>query len=1049
MCADSLLQQFGGAFQNTLGNIISAHDPDDFEVSTINKSPYYSLEHLPSCIRKTDTNFTILTLNVESILSKIDQLRILLNILKNENVVLDAVCIQESWLPDDYTSSTGIIQLDDYTCIPQGYYCGRKGGLITYIHSKYKVTKLDIGSKSNIWEHLIVDVYDKVLHSHIIVGNIYKPPRNNNNNENIDQFLRELDPLLQKLDTMNYDIALAGDYNINLLKINERLKFSEFFDKMLSHSLYPKITLPTRIGVRSATLIDNIYCKLSPNTIDSSAGILFTNLSDHLPSFLCIQRNFNFKTKKPPKLAKQKLNSPNAMENLKSELINIDITSKLNPDLNMNPNENYNHLIKVITETKEKHFPNKMVKFNKHRHKNNKWITYAIIKSIAYRDKLHLKKKKTNPLTDEYAILDNNLKVYNSILKKTIREAKVKYYDEIFEKYKYDIKNTWKHISEILNKSNKKKNQIVQIVVDGNIIQDKELMANKFNDFFANIGSKLASTIDTTNKKPFNSYLNKMITTSFVFNLLTPEETNKIIKSLKTKTSTGDDGISVKLMKYLAPALINALTLIINQSLITGIFPDQLKIAKVIPLYKKDNADMVNNYRPVSLLNALSKVFEKAAFNQLYKYFKENKLFYKNQYGFRDEHSTELASLELIDRVINDLDKKKNPVTVYMDLSKAFDTLDHSILLHKLKFYGISGFALSWFQSYLTNRYQYVSIDNTKSTLLPLDTGVPQGSILGPLLFLIYMNDIPSSSDYFDFILYADDTSLKSFISTRDPTNKTQVSDKINHELTKINDWLAVNKLSLNVAKTKFMIFHTKKNVLPIIPDLKIGNAKLERVTNFNFLGLLINDNLSWKPHTDYIANKISKYVGVLNRLKKFLPSHILKTLYFSLVQSNLNYSLLAWGYNCGRLKNIKKKAIRIISQSKYNAHTEPIMKSLGILKLEDLFKLNMLKWYYRFVKNKVPEYFSDFEILNQSDRHTHNTRLNMHILQPRTRLIASRHCLRNHISTIINATPTEIIQKINTHSYKGYSNYIKKKYLEGYSADCSIENCYICARHI
>ena len=244
------------------------------------------------------------------------------------------------------------------------------------------------------------------------------------------------------------------------------------------------------------------------------------------------------------------------------------------------------------------------------------------------------------------------------------------------------------------------------------------------------------------------------------------------------------------------------------------------------------------------------------------------------------------------------------------------------------------------------------------------------------------------------------------------------------------------------------MVFHTNKNVLPIIPDLKIGNAKLERVTNFNFLGLLINDNLSWKPHTDYIANKISKYVGVLNRLKKFLPSHILKTLYFSLVQSNLNYSLLAWGYNCGRLKNIQKKAIRIISQSKYNAHTEPIMKSLGILKLEDLFKLNMLKWYYRFVKNKVPEYFLNFEILNQSERHTHNTRLNMHILQPRVRLIASRHCLRNHISTIINATPTEIIQKINTHSYKGYSNYIKKKYLEAYSTECTIENCYICARH-
>ena len=182
------------------------------------------------------------------------------------------------------------------------------------------------------------------------------------------------------------------------------------------------------------------------------------------------------------------------------------------------------------------------------------------------------------------------------------------------------------------------------------------------------------------------------------------------------------------------------------------------------------------------------------------------------------------------------------------------------------------------------------------------------------------------------------------------------------------------------------MVFHTaRKNITPYIPDLEIGGIKIDKVSNFNFLGLTINENLSWKPHVDVIANKLSKYVGVLNRLKRYLPNQILRTLYFSLIQSSLNFSLLAWGFNCGRLKILQKKVIRIISICKYNAHTEPLMKKLGILKLEDLFKLNMCKWYYRYIHRELPAYFLNYTILLQSEIHNHNTRFNMHIARPVT----------------------------------------------------------------
>ena len=536
-------------------------------------------------------------------------------------------------------------------------------------------------------------------------------------------------------------------------------------------------------------------------------------------------------------------------------------------------------------------------------------------------------------------------------------------------------------------------------------------------------------------------WLIRQIMTSFSFTLVTHEDVNKTSLSLRTKTSTGIYGISVKLLKSLAPVLTNPVTLIINQSLTMGIFPSKLKIAKVLPLLKKNDPHIMDNYRPISLLTSISKLFEKVVFNQLFEYFHKNNLFYDSQYGFRKLYSTELAAMELTNKILVDIDEKNVSLTVFMDLRKAFDTLDHDILLNKLQYYGITGTALAWFTSYLKDRKQFVVIDGSQSGMLSLSTGVPQGSILGPLLFLIYMNDIPNSSDNFTFILYADDTTLYSCIQLPSST-----LNHINDELDKVYAWLAINKLSLNMNKTKYMIFHAiNKSIEGIIPNLVINGIQIHRVNSFNFLGLNLHENMSWKTHTEFVANKLAKYSGVLNRIKHFLPIDVLRKLYFSMVQSQLQYGILAWGFDHSRLDKLQKRIIRIITQSKYKSHCDPLFNALEILKIKDLFELNCLKFLYNFKKGLLPKYFMSFRCSPRSSIHDHDTRYASQIDTISTRTIMASNRIRCRLPDIINSTTESIFNKIETHSLHGFSQFAKRFFIYQYPTHCFEINCYVC----
>ena len=448
---------------------------------------------------------------------------------------------------------------------------------------------------------------------------------------------------------------------------------------------------------------------------------------------------------KRPKYIQKRIISEAATHNFR-ELRFSDISSQWGPNLMTDPNLAYDIFERITVTAYKKHFPNKRVKVNKYKHKLSPWVTTGLIKSIEFRDKLYKRLKACPPDNPEHNRMETNLKTYNVYLKQCIRTAKREHYVHEFTKYKNDIRKTWDTLKDIINTKKSKSDFPPHFVKHDDKISGSKTIAEKFNEYFTKIGPELASSIDTSHKIPLNDYVKSPCQLSFQFQYTITGSIEKIISCLKPKSSAGCDNLSSKLLKDIKCIIFRPLRIIINQSFRSGIFPSKLKLAKAIPLYKKEDQRVFGNYQPISLLSSISKIFEQVAFKQISEYFTSNNLLLDCQYGFRENHSTEIPALEFVDRIKMEVDRKKIPFLIFLDLSKAFVTLNHDILLTKLRYYGIQGVALNWLQSYMTKRTQYVQYNDTSSSIREIEIVVPQGSILGSLLFIIYLNDIHTAS---------------------------------------------------------------------------------------------------------------------------------------------------------------------------------------------------------------------------------------------------------------------------------------------------------------
>lgn len=926
-------------------------DPDEHYFSNQpNNCRYSTLTDLNS--KPVTSYFTFMHINCRSISNKISDIQLLLTQLN-----VDVLAVTETWL--DY-KSVDTIKIPEYTFVHKCRETGCGGGVGFFIKYSVPFQLLDptpTTQSHTSYESLFLSIPQK-KGPHFVLGTIYRPP-----GQNLDTFNDEFNTLLSELTKRHHNIHLAGDYNINLLKYLDHTRTNCFINCITTHHFLPMITRPTRIIGPSSTLIDNILTNVPTRVIDSV--IVAADISDHLPVLIHLDLTPLSNNESAIHLSRN-VNDSN-MEQFKSLLLEIDWSLVLDSCNQNNPTAAYDSFVGLFKAAYDKAFPLLPRTRHKRHSPRQPWMTSGLLKSCRTKSKLYLKMIKHPTATNKANYIS-----YRNKFKSLRIKTEKNYYASEFQKYNSDLKHTWKVIRSILNTSNNN-TKIDELCINGVKITDAETMAERFNSYFSSIAQTLSDKIPAS-QQTFQSYMMPSLPDSFALTPTTPEELISINQSLKLTHSSGPDDINPYTTSAVLNLLATPLSEIINSSFATGIVPPALKIARVTPIYKQGNRSELGNYRPISVLPYFSKLIERAMYNRLYDYVTKMNILYLNQHGFQAGHSTAMSLLNIQDKISQSIENNEYSVGIFLDLSKAFDCVDHKILFKKLDNYGIRGLPLLWFKSYLNDRQQQVQCNTKTSKFRFIEFGVPQGSILGPLLFLLYINDLPHVSSVLHFELFADDSNV--FISHKSHENLFQI---MNLELPLVGDWFKANRLCLNLSKTSFILFNSHRKITPKqTPPLLIDGVLIPQITKVNFLGVVIDQNLTWKEHISQISIKLAKNIGILSRISYKLPINILTNLYYSLIHPYLAYCNIVWASNytsrLTRLIILQKRAVRVITKSYYKCHTAQLFLLHRILTLDQIRTLQTGEFMFRYKHDSLPHTFADY-FSTGSATHSYSTR--------------------------------------------------------------------------
>ena len=884
---------------------------------------------------KTHNGLTIGNINICHLKNKIDDVNLLIDSHPGKVHILG---INETRLDTDVDDS--LIHINNFSFFRKdAEHKDGHTGLVIYFHDSIRhFVRRREDLETDAVEALWIEIYQKKSAS-AYVCSLYRNPASTS------EWMNDFTSMMDKIPN-NSDVILLGDFNYNLC--NQQ---TDWLSVTTMFGLSQMIKDHTRVTKNTQTLIDHIYTNNTEKVID--AKIVNSSISDHYAIFC----TYLVKSPKQPKNGHEYIQY-RSLKNFNETLFLHDFGCM--PFNNIyetsDPDKALDLLHMMLLVATDKHAP---LRTKRVKHSDlPPWMTADLIFTMDLRDYY-----KRNNDKENYKKTKNKV---TSIADKA-REAH-------FNKLVEDGKNTktlWRALNAFTKKSNNKSNNATNVSPD------------EFNKHFLSVSERILSAEqikaaddfvcpeklvnfckERENDKPFN------------IPLLAVHEVGKLVNNLGNKKSMGPENISAFFLHLTLPYIVEPLTYIYNLCIEKNIFPSALKVAKVIPLPKAKDTSDPNNFRPISLLPLLSKPLERHIQKHLYEYLNSNALLHTKQSGFRPKHSCQTALISLYDSWLASINKSEIVGTLFLDFRKAFDLVNHSILLKKLHLYLPQSNSIGILESFLINRFQFVKINRSFSSKEAVKAGVPQGSALGPLLFILYINDLPLHLDSkLTNNLFADDSTMHASSKNIDDLNSS-----LQNGINSANTWCSKNSMSIHPEKTKSMVVTTrqKHQRAPLQLSLSLDNQEIQQITEHKVLGVTLDSNLNWHAHLDLLVKRLSKNTYLLYRLKRFASVEALKLFFDAHINSFVNYASTLWD-NCSneyikRINSVHRRAVKVLLPS-LNISTEDKFKRLNILPLDKQLFYNKAVITHKIYYNYTPPYLSP--LINKASERYGSNRLN------------------------------------------------------------------------
>lgn len=895
----------------------------NFDLSPIETVSTDSVNTCSNLLKNNVADFTIVHKNIRSINKNLDEFKILLHQINHE---FDCIVFSETWRIED----ADLYRLPGFHLLYNNGQINQNDGLVVYIAEtlSYDYKVVDIG--------VIKAIQVTVFHCNkrLLITAIYRPPSTCPRDFNLN--------LYEYVKNCRRDVdvhVFVGDINIDILSSEEAAE--DYLNILNEEGFVSTINNYTRIQNNSKSCLDHIFLRQKHTVVEKSIPIILkTNITDHFLVLLQLR----FVGKKGVKNAqdtKTYLNVNQLLADLEGE-----DWSDIYNEVNVNTaTDIFTYKIKNYIEKSSREIKTRG-------YRKTPWITCGLIRSISTKNKLY-KKMVCNP-SDENK---NRFRKYRNALNLLIKITKRNYYQKQIHCNKNDSARLWNSVKEMCDGNVKIPIKNIK-TAEGKLVTTDREISDAFVNFFTNIGGELSNKI---RKCPQRNNIpdTKRVKHSIFLRPTNKTEVAKIITNLKDHKTPGNDNLRSEQLKAITGYISAPLAYIINKSFELGIFPNQFKSTVIVPIFKKGDKLDVTNYRPISLITSFAKVYEKILYQRLTSFFNKYSILSPKQYGFREGRSTSDAIIHLSTNIYKALNARKPSMAVFVDLAKAFDTVNHAQLLEILERVGVRGTAHDLLCSYLSNREQQVKINGCMSEVKTIQFGVPQGTVLGPLLFNIYINDLFEIKTGGDVVSFADDTAV--FFSG-DDWNSLRAN--VQQEMSKFLHYFKNKLLTVSVAKTCYVPFTSLSSNLPSYSSLDIDaqcpcdGVIINATDKIKYLGVYIDPHLRWGVHTEYVTKKIRSLLHKFKHFKKYFTDAQLKTLYIALIEPHLTYGNIAWG---GTTKNhlrslevVQKWVLKIIHRKEYTYPTELLFSESNVFDIRQLFCYSVLMKQHT-VKKFIP----------------------------------------------------------------------------------------------